>query len=213
MNIGIIGSGIVGQQLGLGFIKLGHEVKVGSRDASKLVEWEKNAGEKASKGSFEGAAKFGEVIILATSWSGTQNAISISGKENFNGKVVIDVTNPLDFSEGAPPKFAVELGNSGGEQVQNWLPNSKVVKAFNTISAYTMCNPELEEGAPDLFIAGNDDEAKKTVSSYADKWGWANIVDLGDISQSYWLETLAMLWINFAFKNNQWTHAFKLLRK
>ncbi len=212
MKIGIIGSGIEGQQLGLGFIKLRHEVKIGTRDVSKLNEWKKTAGEKGSAGSFEDAAKFGEVIVLATAWVDTENAISMAGKENFKDKILIDVTNPLDFSMGTPPRLASSLGNSAGEQVQRWLPDAKVVKAFNIVNAYVMCNPKLEEGTPDLFIAG-DNEAKKFVASLAEKWGWASVIDLGDISQAYWLETLTMLWINFAFKNNQWSHAFKLLRK
>jgi len=212
MKIGIIGSGIEGQQLGLGFIKLRHEVKIGTRDVSKLNEWKKTAGEKGSAGSFEDAAKFGEVIVLATAWVDTENAISMAGKENFKDKILIDVTNPLDFSMGTPPRLASSLGNSAGEQVQKWLPDAKVVKAFNIVNAYVMCNPKLEEGTPDLFIAG-DNEAKKFVASLAEKWGWASVIDLGDISQAYWLETLTMLWINFAFKNNQWSHAFKLLRK
>ncbi len=212
MKIGIIGSGIVGQQLGLGFIKLQHEVKIGTRDVSKLNEWKKTAGEKGSAGSFEDVAKFGEVIVLATAWVGTENAISMAGKENFKDKILIDVTNPLDFSMGTPPRLAASLGNSAGEQIQKWLPAAKVVKAFNIVNAYVMCNPKLEEGLPDLFIAG-DVDAKKFVTSLADQWGWASVIDIGDISQAYWLETLTMLWINFAFKNNQWSHAFKLLRK
>jgi predicted dinucleotide-binding enzyme len=212
MKIGIIGPGIVGQQLGLGFIKLGHEVKIGTRDISKLNEWKQNAGQKASIGSFEDTAKFGEALVLATSWMGTENAISLAGKVNFKGKILIDVTNPLDFSMGTPPRLAANLGNSAGEQVQRWLPDTKVVKAFNIINAYVMCNPKLEEGDPDLFIAG-DDDAKKFASSVAEQWGWASVIDIGDISQAYWLETLTMLWVNYAFKHNQWTHAFKLLKK
>ena len=213
MKIGIIGSGVVGQQLGLGFIKLGHEVIIGTRDVSKLSEWKKTAGERGSASGLKECAEFGEIIVLATSWAGTENAISLAGKENFKGKTVIDVTNPLDFSSGTPPKLAASFGNSGGEQVQNRLPEAKVVKAFNIINAYTMCNPGREEGVPDMFIAGNDKDAKKIVSSFAEKWGWASVIDLGDISQAFWLEALAILWINYAFQTNQWSHAFKLLRK
>ena len=213
MKVGIIGSGNVGQQLGLGFLRTGYEVKIGTRDASKLNEWLKSAGDKASVGSFEDAAKFGEVIVIATFWAGTESAINLAGKDNFKNKIVIDVTNPLDFSQGVPPKFAVTHGNSAGELIQRWLPDSKVVKAFNTISAFIMINPKLEEGNPDLVIAGNDDNAKKTVTEIAKAFGWQNIIDLGDISQSYLLEAFAMLWIIYGFKHNHWTHAFKLLMK
>ena len=105
MKAGIIGSGTVGQQLGLGLSRLGYEVKIGTRNVSKLKEWQEKAGEKSSVGSNEEAAIFGEIILLATSWAGTENAINLSGKKNFANKVVIDVTNPLDFSQGVPPKL------------------------------------------------------------------------------------------------------------
>lgn len=213
MKIGIIGSGIVGQQLGNGFIKLGHQVKIGTREEAKLVEWKNSAGENAGTGSFQDAALFGEVIVIATNWAGTMNAIKLAGVENFSNKIVIDVTNPLDFSQGVPPKFAVALGSSGGEQIQNMLQGARVVKAFNTISAFIMVNAPREEGVPDLFIAGNDKEAKAFVNDVALQWGWGSVIDIGDISQSFFLEAFAHLWIIYGFKNNNWTHAFKLLKK
>ena len=213
MKIGIIGSGIVGQQLGIGFTRTGNEVMIGTRDKSKLNDWKKNAGARASVGSNEEAAKFGEIIVLATAWSGTENAVSLAGKENFSGKILIDVTNPLDFSQGSPPKIAVPFDNSAAQHVQNWLPKAKVVKAFNIISAYTMINPKFEEGSPDLFIAGNDKKAKEEVTSIAKQLGWVSIIDLGDLSEAIWLETITMLWVHYGFKFNSWTHAFKLLKK
>lgn len=213
MRIGIIGSGVVGQQLGIGFIRLGHEVMVGTRDTSKLKEWQGKTDNKGKTGSFEEAAKFGDTVILATKWEGTKNALEIAGKNNLSGKVIIDVTNPLDFSSGMPPKFAAQPGNSGGEQIQRYLSDSKVVKAFNIINAYTMINPQLEEGKADLFIAGNDPDSKNMVTSFAKDLGWENIYDLGDISQSLYLETLTMIWVNYGVKNNSWSHAFKLLKK
>ncbi|HLC56171.1 MAG TPA: NAD(P)-binding domain-containing protein [Candidatus Nanoarchaeia archaeon] len=209
MKIGILGSGTVGQQLGIGFIRLGYDVKMGTRDKSKLDEWIKN--NNGSIGSFEEAAKFGEVIVLATAGSGTENAINLAKKENFENKIVVDVTNPLDHST-MPPGLTSSFGNSEGERIQRLLPKSKVVKAFNTISAYIMCNPKREEGDPDLFICGND-EGKEFVTKIAKEWGWKNVYDLGDLSNAYWLETFAMLWIVYGFKNNHWTHAFKLLKK
>ncbi len=213
MKIGIIGSGVVGQQLGLGLSRLGHEVKIGTRDPSKLKDWLNQAGKKATAGSNEDAAKFGEMIVLATNWTGIENAIMLSGKENFIGKIVLDVTNPLDFSRGTPPRLDSSPDNSGGEKVQRWLPDSKVVKAFNIINAYIMVGPKREEGDPDLFICGNDQTAKNQVEDFAGKWGWKSIIDLGNISEAYWLEALAMVWIHYGFKTNTWTHAFKLLKK
>ncbi len=213
MKIGIIGSGMVGQQLGIGFSRIGNKVKIGTRDEAKLSDWKKNAGDKASVGSNAEAAKFGEIIVLATAWSGTENAISLAGKENFSGKILIDVTNPLDVSGGMPPKIAVPFNDSGAQHVQKWLPEAKVVKAFNIINAYTMINPKFEEGTPDLFIAGNDKSAKEKVTSLAKQLGWTSIIDLGDLSEAIWLETLTMLWVHYGVKFNTWTHAFKLLKK
>lgn len=213
MKVGIIGSGLVGQQLGHGFLRLGHEVKIGTRDTSKLNDWLKQAGTKASVGSTENVAKYGELIVIATAWAGTENAINLAGKENFSGKIVIDVTNPLDFSNGFPPKFAVNVGNSAGEQIQRMLPGSKVVKAFNIINAYVMINPKREEGDPDLFIAGNDQAAKDKVKSIAEQWGWKSVIDTGDISQALFLEALTQIWIGYAAKTNKYEHAFKLLKK
>lgn len=213
MKIGILGSGVVGQQLGLGFIRTGHEVKIGTRDTSKLSDWQKQAGTKGSAGSFEEAASFGELIVLCTLWTGTNSALEMAGQNNLSNKILIDVTNPLDFSKGVPPAFVATPGNSGGEQIQNWLPDTKVVKAFNIINAYIMINPAMQEGKPDMFIAGNDVNAKQKVTELISQFGWEGIHDLGDISMSYWLETFAMLWIHYGFKNNHWTHGFKLLKK
>lgn len=213
MNIGIIGSGIVGQNLGKGLAKAGYKIKIGTRDTIKLQEWERNAGNNASAGSFNDAAEFGEIIILCTLWTGTENAIKMAGPQNFKNKIVIDVTNPLDFSKGVPPAYAAAGGISGGEIIQQILNESRVVKAFNMVNARTMINPQMEEGKPDMFVAGNDDEAKKQVTEIARRLGWENFVDMGDISKSVWLETLAMMWIHYGFKYGTWIHAFKLLKK
>jgi predicted dinucleotide-binding enzyme len=213
MKVGIIGSGIVAKQISIGFINSGHQVKLGTRDINKLYEWQKTAGSNGSVGSFSDAASFGDIIVVATLWAGTENALKLAGLENFKNKIVIDITNPLDFSNGMPPKFSVTYGNSAGEQIQKWLKDSKVVKAFNTVSSSIMINPKLDQGDPDLLIAGNDDDAKKLVTEIAESFGWQNVIDMGEIKQSFWLETFAMLWIEFGFKYNHWTHAFKLLYK
>jgi len=213
MKIGIIGSGIVGQQLGIGLSRLGHSVKIGTRDPSKLNDWIKQAGKKSSAGTNKQAAEVGEMIVLATKWTGTENAIKLAGENNFAGKIVMDVTNPLDSSGGTLPRLDASQGNSGGEKVQKWLPESKVVKAFNIINAYIMISAKREEGDPDLFICGNDHGAKNQVIKFAEQWGWKSIIDMGDIKEAYWLEALTMLWIHYAFKNNTWSHAFKLLKK
>lgn len=226
MKIGILGTGGVGRTLAAKFSEMGHEVRIGTRNVEDTLartapdgmgsppfkDWHsQNA--KVKLVIFSEAASFGEMIFLATFGDKTSAAIEMAGKQNFNDKVVVDTTNPLDFSQGVPPKFTVTLGNSLGEQIQKQIPNAKVVKAFNTIGAHIMVNPKREEGSPDLFIAGNDDNAKKKLANLAEQMGWQSVVDLGDISQSFWLEANAMLWINYGFKYNSWTHAFKLLKK
>src|SRR5690348_15376545 len=126
MQIGILGSGDVGQALGLGFAQLGHEVKIGSRDpgSDKLKPWLAKAGKKASTGSFADTARFADLAVLATLWSGTRAAIELADAGNLARKVVMDVTNPLVFEANKPPRLALGHTDSGGEQVQRWLPNS-----------------------------------------------------------------------------------------
>ena len=212
-KIGIIGSGVVGQSLASGFLRSGHKVMIGTREKEKLADWLKGAGKNASVGSDSEAAAFGEILVLCTKWQGAQNAINLAGKKNFSGKVLIDITNPLLFeNEGQAPALALGYPDSAGATVQRWLPEAKVVKCFNTISASMMANPKMEEGTADMFMAGNDDGAKKTVYDLAAEWGWSPI-DLGGIEQSYLLEAIAMAWIVYGFRNNHWTHGFRLLGK
>ena len=214
MNIGILGSGDVGRRLGDGLIALEHKVKIGTREPGKLdlQQWINNHGqEKAAVGTFAEAASFGDdLIFLATLWDGAPNAIKTANAKNFTGKIVIDVTNPLDFSKGMPPKLAVGHTDSAGEIVQRLLPESKIVKALNTVGNIQMINPDFQGGPPTMFVCGNDKDAKKTVAdSILTPFGWETI-DIGRIEGSRLLEPLAMLWIIYYFKTN---HAFKLLRK
>lgn len=212
VKIGIIGSGVVGQALGRGFATLGHEVKIGSREPQKLDSWVKAAGPKTSAGSLPETALFGDVLVLATLWGGTESAIRIAGAEKFAGKVVLDATNPLAHVDGAPPGLALGHTDSGGEQVQRWLDTAKVVKAFNTVGNAQMFRPTYPDGRPDMFIAGNDAGAKKTVAEICADFGWG-VVDAGDISAARLLEPMAILWVRHGVTSGQWTHAFKLLRK
>jgi hypothetical protein len=213
MKIGILGTGVVGQSLGLGFAGRGHDVMIGSRDpgGGKLGDWLQKAGGRGSAGTFAEAAAFGELAVVATLWSGTENALRMAGAGNLEGKVVIDVTNPLDFSAGAP-RLALGFGDSGGEQVQRWLPGAKVVKAFNIITAGEMVDPAFPCGPPTMFICGNDEGARHTVSGICTGFGW-EVVDTGGIEGARLLEPLAMLWISHGVRSGAWSHAFKLLRK
>ncbi len=214
MKIGVLGTGEVGKTLGGAFVALGHEVKMGSRDArnEKAVAWAKGLGAKASVGTFADAASFGELIVLATQGVANDAALRSAGAEKFRGKVVIDATNPLDSSKGFPPGLAVAGTDSGGEQVQRLLPGAEVVKAFNTMGSAHMFRPTFPGGPPDMFICGNSDGAKKKVAGILEQFGWG-VIDLGGIQASRYLEPMCMAWVLYGARTNTWNHAFKLLRK
>ncbi len=215
MKVGILGSGIVGQVLGKGFASLGHDVKMGSREpgSDAIKQWIAGVGGRAAAGTVAEAAAFGEVAVLATRWDGTENAIRLAGPQNLAGKVVIDVTNPLAFAPNAPPRLALGHTTSAGEQVQRWLPEARVVKAFNSVGNPHMFRPQFPGGPPDLFICGNDAAAKQTVTEISKAFGWPSVIDIGGIDGARLLEPLAMLWIVYGIRSNSWNHAFKLLRK
>jgi predicted dinucleotide-binding enzyme len=217
MKVGVLGSGSVGKVLGTAFATLRHDVMLGSREPERddVKEWRTKAGGTAKSGSFSDAAKFGDLVVLATAWSGTQNAIQLAGTENMRGKVVIDTTNPLDFSagQGKPPRLAVSGQTSAGEQVQQWLPQSRVVKAFNHVGNAHMFRPEFPGGPPDMFICGNDATAKKEVGQVLGAFGWPDPIDLGGMEAARYIEPLAMIWILDYFRTGSGAHAFKLLRK
>jgi 8-hydroxy-5-deazaflavin:NADPH oxidoreductase len=174
--------------------------------------WVKSAGAKASAGTFADAAAFGEVVVLSTLWEGTENALKLAGAENLAGKILVDTTNPLDFSKGMPPRLALGNTNSGGEEVQRWAPKAKVVKAFNIVGNAHMVDPKFPGGPPTMFIAGNDADAKKSVTEILTAFGWETI-DAGGIEASRLLEPLCILWVDYGVKSGTWNHAFKLLRK
>jgi len=213
MKIGILGTGDVGQTLGKAFVSLGGDVKMGSRDAknAKALGWAKGVGAKATVGTFGEAAAFGEVVVLATLGSANEAVIKATGAERFRGKVVIDTTNPLDFSTGKP-QLSIGHTDSAGEQVQRLLPDAKVVKAFNTVGNAHMFRPSFVGGPPDMFICGNDVGAKRTVASILGDFGWGT-VDLGGIEAARLLEPMCLAWVTYGMLTNSWNHAFKLLRK
>jgi hypothetical protein len=214
MKIGILGTGDVGRALGKGFVALGNEVKLGSRSATnqKALTWAKEMGAKASVGTFADAASFGDIVVVATLGVENESALRGAGPEKFNGKVVIDATNPLDASGGMPPKLAVNGNDSAGERVQRLLPGAHVVKAFNTVGHAFMFRPEFPGGPPDMFIAGNNAEAKKKVGGILKDFGWG-VVDVGGIESSRYLEAMCMVWVLSGVHSGNWNQAFKLLRK
>jgi 8-hydroxy-5-deazaflavin:NADPH oxidoreductase len=215
MKIGIIGSGAVGQVLASAFLNEGHQVMLGTRDVSKeaVVKWqEENA--TGQTGNFEATAKFGEVVVLATEGGVTTNAIELAGVENFTGKTVIDTTNPI---EKAPPvngvlKYFTTLDDSLMERLQKQLPGAHLVKAFNSVGNGLMYKPYFGGVKPTMFICGNDAEAKIVVSGILDAFGWET-EDMGPVEAARAIEPLCMLWCIPGFAQNQWSHAFKLLKK
>lgn len=217
MKIGVLGTGDVGRTLAAGFRSAGHDVAIGTRDpdAGLLEDWSRNAGSRVRIATFAGAAGFGDVLVFAIGWAHAEDVIRLAGPESFSGKVVLDASNPLAFErDGEPPVLVLGRDDSGGEQLQRWLPEARVVKCFNTVGYGHMVEPDFNGEKPDLFLCGNDEAAKATAGRLAEELGWPPPIDLGDISRSRYLEPMAMAWIvHFFDRGFDGNHAFKLLRK
>jgi 8-hydroxy-5-deazaflavin:NADPH oxidoreductase len=211
MKIGVLGSGNVATALASGFLKHGHEVMLGSRTPEKLTEWQKE-NPRGKTGSFAQAAAFGEVVVLSVKGTAAAEALRLAGAENLKGKPVIDTCNPI---EDAPPvngvlQFFTGPNESLMEKLQREFPEALLVKAFNSVGAPRMVNPQYAAGRPSMFICGNDAGAKKTVGEIVDQFGW-EIEDMGSATAARALEPLCMLWCIPGFTRNEWSHAFKLL--
>ena len=199
MKIGVLGTGTVGQKLAGKLVELGHEVRMGSRDAGneKAGAWADQAGELASTGAFADAAAFGEVVLNATAGVAALDALRAAGADNLAGKTLIEVSNPLDFSQGMPPRLSVCNDDSIAEQVQREFADARVVKAFNTMPNELMVNPGAVDEDHTLLIAGNDEDAKRQVIELAQSFGWSeeSILDLGDVTAARGMEMYLPLWI------------------
>lgn len=210
-TVAILGNGVVGVALGRGFAAQGWRVVYGTRDVDGAKTKDALAAVPGAKAaSYADAARSAQLAVVALPWTGVHEALAAAGAENLAGKLVIDASNPLDFSTGTP-QLAIGHTDSAGETVQRLLPQSRVVKAFNTITSAHMVNPQLPDGTPDMFIAGNDEGAKREVARILEAFGWRKPIDMGDITASRLLESLAMLWISYGFRNNHWSHGFSLL--
>ncbi len=213
MKVGVLGSGDVAKALTRGFVKHGHQVMLGTRDAGKLADFvAKNKGAQA--GSFADAAKYGELLVLAVKGTVALEALKAAGAANLSGKPVIDATNPI---AEAPPangvlKFFTSLDQSLMESVQGAFPDAHFVKAFNSVGNAMMVNPQFKGGKPSMFICGNDDKAKAVVGGVIDQFGWET-ADMGKAEAARAIEPLCMLWCIPGFIRNEWTHAFKLLHR
>ncbi len=214
MKVGIIGSAEVGQALAKGFKSEGHEVMLGTRHTNKeeVLQFKKeNTGIEV--GTFDQVASFGEIVVLAVPGAAVENVVKLAGVSNFTGKIVIDATNPIqkDQPVNGVLKFFTTLEDSSMERTQKLLPEAKLVKAFNSVGSSLMYRPSLAGGPPSMFICGNDDKAKKTVTDILTSFGW-DTEDMGKAEAARAIEPLCILWCIPGFIRNQWTHAFKLLK-
>lgn len=210
MRIGIMGTGMVGQTLAGKLAEIGHDVMVGTRDVEHTLArtdpdamgtppfstWHQTH-QSVRLGAFAEAARHAEVIINATNGVGSLEALRLSEAPNLEGKILIDVSNPLDFGQGMPPSLAVCNTDSLGEQIQREFPAAKVVKALNTVTAYLMVDPALVgDGDHSVFVCGDDADAKSQVTGWLTEWfGWRDVIDLGDITSARGTEMYLPIWL------------------
>ncbi len=212
-KIGILGSGMVGQALANGFVRHGYEVMIGTGRKDKYAELNEKTAGKAKIGSFSDTAKFGQIIVCAVKGTAAEAALKSAGIAEFSGKTIIDTTNPISDD---PPvngvlRYFTSPNESLLERLQKLAPEARLVKAFSSVGSALMVNPDFGELRPTMFICGNDDGAKSDVTNMLDKFGW-EVEDMGAAEAARAIEPLAMLWCIPGFRNNQWMHAFKLLK-
>lgn len=196
MKIGILGTGMVGEALGTKFVQLGHEVRMGSRSAANeaATAWVRGAGKKASQGTFGDAADFGEMVFICLKGAVFLEVAKTLNQKALAGKIVVDVSNPLEFSNGVL-SLSICNTNSLGEEVQKAAPQAKVVKTLNIVNCQVMVDP-AKGGNPTMLVCGNDAGAKDAVSQLLKSMGWKDIIDLGDITKSRGTEMLLPVWLN-----------------
>ena len=212
MKIGILGSGDVAKSLGAGFLKHGHEVTLGTGTSAKLDDWAaKNP--KGKVAGFADAARFGEIVVLAVKGKAAIAAVKSAGVQSLEGKTVIDTTNPI--ADAAPVDGVLQFFTNGSdsllEQLQREFAGVKFVKAFNSVGAGFMVDPQFKDGPPTMFICGNDEGAKKTVRGLVESVGW-DVADMGTAVAARAIEPLCVLWCIPGLLRGEWAHAFKLVR-
>ena len=214
MKVGIIGSGTVGQTIGAKLAASGQDVMIGTRDAGKLSEWLSRLEHKVRVGSNAEAAAHGEIVINATSGAGALEALQLAGADNLSGKILIDISNPLDFSRGFPPSLTISNTDSLGEQIQRAFPNTRVVKTLNTLTAALMVDPrQLADGDHHIFVSGDDAAAKAQVTELLKSWfGWREVIDLGDITTARGTEMLLPIWVRLMSALGTPMFNFKIVR-
>ncbi len=214
MNIGVLGTGVVGQTIGSKLVQLGHNVMMGSRDEAnpKAVIWTKQEGRNASFGSYADAAAFSEIIFNCTLGSATMGALQMAGAANMKGKILIDTSNPLDYSNEIWT-LTVCNTDSLGEQIQRAFPDTLVVKSLNTMNSDVMVDPNKLLERTSVFVSGNSADAKATVTKILHDWfGWRSIIDLGDITTSRGVEMYVVLWRNLRHATSSHRFNIKVVR-
>ena len=215
-KIAILGTGMVGNTIGTRLVELGYNVMMGSRSANNenAQAWVNANGEKASAGTFEDATKFGEIIFNCTKGDASLEAIKMAGLENFTGKTLIDIANPLDFSKGMPPSLIPELSNTNslGEEIQKLIPAANIVKTLNIVNCEVMIDATRSGGEPTMFLCGNNADAKEEVKSILQQFKWSDIIDLGDITTARGTEMLLPIWLRTWFATDNGHFAFKIVR-
>lgn len=216
MKIGVLGTGNVGDTIGSRLIQVGHTVMMGSRTAdnekAKVFVGKHNG--KASAGTFADAAAFGELIFNCTAGVASIEALKMAGEKNLEGKIIIDLSNPLDFSKGMPPSLAIVNTNSLGEEIQKAFPKTKVVKTLNTMWCGIMVNPAMINGGDHhVFVCGNDADAKEKAKDILKSFGWAekNILELGDITKARGTEMYLPLWLSIYGATNNGAFNIKIV--
>ena len=213
-KVGIVGSGIVGQTLANGFVKHGYDVTIGTNTASKREELRSKTNGNVKIGSFEDAARFGEIVVVATKGTAAEAALKAAGTANLNGKTVIDTTNPI--ADAVPVngvlQFFTSQNESLMERLQALAPEARFVKSFSCIGNAFMVNPDFNGVKPTMFICGNHEGAKSEVKTILDQFGF-DVADMGAVEAARAIEPLCILWCIPGFLSNSWTHAFKLLKR
>src|ERR671913_1161922 len=226
MRFGILGTGVVGKTMAAHLTGLGHDVMVGTRNLQETLSrtepdqygnppfsaWQQEHPE-VKLGTFGDAAVHGEMVVNATAGAVSLEALEQAGEENLNGKILIDISNPLDFSKGMPPTLSVSNTDSLGEQIQRGFAEARVVKTLHTMNAYLMVDPaQLAEADHTVFVSGDDAGAKATVTELLRSFGWTDIIDLGDITTARGTEMLLPVWLRLFGALQKPVFNFKIVR-
>ena len=226
MRFGILGTGVVGKTIAVRLDGLGHDVIVGTRNPEETLSrtdpdqygnlpfgaWQEEHPE-VRLGTFAEAAAHGDMVVNATAGAVSLEALEQAGEDNLNGKILIDIANPLDFSKGMPPTLLVSNTDSLGEQIQRRFPEAKVVKTLHTMNAYVMVDPaQLAATDHTVFVSGDDAEAKARVSELLRSFGWSDIIDLGDITTARGTEMVLPIWVRLFGVLQKPIYNFKIVR-